>query len=236
VGTATGTWPGEQGFQDGTDDTSTGLVNMGAREYDTGTASFVSPDPLLEPTNPQDLNPYAYAGDSAPSAEDPSGAIMIQAGDGCTGSMQAVESCVSKRDAGGSSSTTPACPIYLLSCSAPGVSPAPSGGSGGGGCPIYELSCSALGVSPAPSGGGKSPSGVSDQAGSSSGPAVVHTQPAPKQVTHAQSCGFLGLSCVAHAVSHAASDVGEWVNDNSEWLGVAELVLGVAGLVATGPL
>ena len=77
VGTATGAWPGGQGFQDGTTDSATGLANLGAREYDPGTDSFASPDPLLDPTDPQDLNPYAYAQDSPPDGEDPSGQMPI---------------------------------------------------------------------------------------------------------------------------------------------------------------
>jgi hypothetical protein len=52
-------------------------VDLGAREYDAGTGSFISPDPLLEPDNPQDLNPYAYAYDSAPTYEDPDGACPV---------------------------------------------------------------------------------------------------------------------------------------------------------------
>jgi len=80
VGTAVGAWPGGQGFQDGTTDSATGLTNLGAREYNSGTDSFASPDPLLDPTDPQDLNPYAYAGDSPPSSEDPSGAMQTGGG------------------------------------------------------------------------------------------------------------------------------------------------------------
>lgn len=77
VGTATGAWPGGKGFQEGTTDSATGLTNLGAREYDSGTGSFASPDPLLVPTDPQDLNPYAYAQDSPPTSEDPSGQYAI---------------------------------------------------------------------------------------------------------------------------------------------------------------
>jgi RHS repeat-associated protein len=82
VGTAASGWPGEQGFQDGTTDTPTSLTDLGAREYDSGTASFISPDPLLVPSDPQNLNPYAYAGDSPPSSEDPSGARQTGGGAG----------------------------------------------------------------------------------------------------------------------------------------------------------
>jgi RHS repeat-associated protein len=85
VGTATGTWPGDQGFQDGTADASTGLTDIGAREYDPGTSSFISPDPLLTPADPQDLNAYAYAQDSPPTGEDPTGMLISGGGSACSG-------------------------------------------------------------------------------------------------------------------------------------------------------
>jgi RHS repeat-associated protein len=91
VGTAPASWPGDKGFQDGSTDTATGLVDLGAREYDPGTASFVSPDPLLAPDDPQDLNPYAYASDTPPTGEDPSGAMMLCDGMGVCGSRQSFE-------------------------------------------------------------------------------------------------------------------------------------------------
>jgi RHS repeat-associated protein len=85
-------WPGDQGFQDGTADPATGLTSIGAREYDPATASFISPDPLLAPYDPQDLNPYAYATDSPPSMEDPTGqlpAFQYGTGSTCVGTAQA---------------------------------------------------------------------------------------------------------------------------------------------------
>jgi RHS repeat-associated protein len=57
----------------GTTDTVTALTNLGAREYNTGTGTFTSPDPLLTPYNPQDLNPYAYASDNPATSSDPTG-------------------------------------------------------------------------------------------------------------------------------------------------------------------
>ncbi|HEV3379551.1 MAG TPA: RHS repeat-associated core domain-containing protein, partial [Trebonia sp.] len=78
VGAAASSWPGLQGFEGGTADPGTGLENIGAREYDPAAAVFTSPDPLLSPADPQDLNPYAYAEDGAPSAEDPTGACPQQ--------------------------------------------------------------------------------------------------------------------------------------------------------------
>ena len=64
---------GDKGFVGGTTDTATGLVNLGAREYQAATGSFVSPDSVLKPLDPQDLNPYAYAEDDPASHSDPTG-------------------------------------------------------------------------------------------------------------------------------------------------------------------
>jgi RHS repeat-associated protein len=85
VGTPPPSWPGTRGFVGGTADTATGLVNLGAREYNPATASFLSPDPLISPTNPQDLNAYAYASDNPSTNSDPSGALFCNGGGYCGG-------------------------------------------------------------------------------------------------------------------------------------------------------
>ncbi|HUN31222.1 MAG TPA: RHS repeat-associated core domain-containing protein [Trebonia sp.] len=82
IGTPAATWPGTQGFVGGTTDTSTSLENLGAREYNPATGSFISPDPILNPGDPQDLNAYAYSADDPASMSDPSGAIPVCDG-GC---------------------------------------------------------------------------------------------------------------------------------------------------------
>jgi RHS repeat-associated protein len=98
-GNARGTVPasfpaGEKGFVGGAADTATGLTDLGAREYQPSSGSFISPDPLLTPYNPQDLNAYAYAADNPSTNSDPSGALMITGGSGgCVGSAQADEAC-----------------------------------------------------------------------------------------------------------------------------------------------
>lgn len=73
IGTPPGSWPGNRGFVSGTTDTTTGLTNLGAREYNPATGSFIATDPVLTPTNPQDLNPYAYAYDTPATQSDPTG-------------------------------------------------------------------------------------------------------------------------------------------------------------------
>src|SRR5581483_8870563 len=65
---------GRKGFIGGIDDSTTALTDLGAREYQPATGSFISPDPLLKPYDPQNLNPYAYADGNPTTYSDPSGA------------------------------------------------------------------------------------------------------------------------------------------------------------------
>ncbi|MFC9690439.1 RHS repeat domain-containing protein [Kribbella sp. NPDC056951] len=66
-------WPGQRDFVGGTRDDSTGLVHLGAREYDPTTGRFVSVDPVVDTEDPQQLNPYAYANNSPASFVDADG-------------------------------------------------------------------------------------------------------------------------------------------------------------------
>jgi RHS repeat-associated protein len=93
-GTAQPAWPeGEKGFVGGANDTATGLTDLGAREYQPGTGSFISPDPLLNPYQPQDLNAYAYAYGNPATDSDPSGAMAITDGGGGGASSSAQVDC-----------------------------------------------------------------------------------------------------------------------------------------------
>jgi RHS repeat-associated protein len=83
-------FPGNKGFVGGTTDSTTGLVNLGAREYNPANSQFISPDPLLNPQDPQDFNPYAYSGDDPTTEEDPTGLMLCMAGGPC-GSEQWLE-------------------------------------------------------------------------------------------------------------------------------------------------
>jgi RHS repeat-associated protein len=115
-GPAATAWPeGEKGFTGGADDTATGLTDLGAREYQPDTGSFISPDPLLKPYDPQDLDPYAYAEDNPATYSDPTGTNICTGEDtycgshtpkqytgahGCVGPTQAaVNACVNAYDA-----------------------------------------------------------------------------------------------------------------------------------------
>ncbi|MDX2676807.1 polymorphic toxin-type HINT domain-containing protein [Streptomyces sp. NY05-11A] len=68
-----GPWPGEKGYVGGTIDASTGLTHLGAREYDATIGKFISVDPIIDYTRPQQINGYAYADNSPVTLSDPSG-------------------------------------------------------------------------------------------------------------------------------------------------------------------
>ncbi|GAA3619742.1 polymorphic toxin-type HINT domain-containing protein [Streptomyces chitinivorans] len=72
-GRASGTWPGEKGFVGGTIDAQTGLTSIGAREYDSSLGRFISVDPIIDYTSPQQINGYAYANNTPVTLSDPTG-------------------------------------------------------------------------------------------------------------------------------------------------------------------
>ena len=65
--------PGERQFLDKTRDPSTGLTQVGARYYDETTGRFISVDPVLDLTNPQQWNAYVYANNNPTTWSDPTG-------------------------------------------------------------------------------------------------------------------------------------------------------------------
>ncbi|MEU5977150.1 RHS repeat-associated core domain-containing protein [Streptomyces sp. NPDC047315] len=69
----TGTWPGQKGFVGGTIDASTGLTNIGARQYDASLGKFISVDPIIDVTDPQQMNAYAYSNNNPTTFTDPTG-------------------------------------------------------------------------------------------------------------------------------------------------------------------
>lgn len=66
-------WPSQRGFVGGTNDSSTGLVHLGAREYDPDIGRFISIDPIIDEGDPQQMNGYAYANNSPVTFSDPDG-------------------------------------------------------------------------------------------------------------------------------------------------------------------
>ncbi|MET9966710.1 RHS repeat-associated core domain-containing protein, partial [Streptomyces sp. NPDC006356] len=81
-GTAPASWPGTKGFVGGTQDASTGLTHLGAREYDPATGRFLSVDPVLDLTDPQQINGYAYSNNSPVTSSDPTGLWCDSCNDG----------------------------------------------------------------------------------------------------------------------------------------------------------
>ncbi|WP_408606805.1 RHS repeat-associated core domain-containing protein [Catenuloplanes japonicus] len=65
-------WAGDKGFVGGTKD-PTGLVHLGAREYDARTGRFISQDPVIDVHDPQQMNGYAYSNNSPATFSDPDG-------------------------------------------------------------------------------------------------------------------------------------------------------------------
>jgi RHS repeat-associated protein len=83
-------WPDDHTFLGKSTDTSTGLVAVGAREYDPATGRFISADPVFQPNDPQAIGGYAYAANNPVTNSDPSGKMLIGP-NGEIGTRQAIE-------------------------------------------------------------------------------------------------------------------------------------------------
>ncbi|MEU9197547.1 polymorphic toxin-type HINT domain-containing protein [Streptomyces hundungensis] len=66
-------WTGDKGFVGGTKDADTGLIHLGAREYDPVIGRFISVDPVLALGSSQALNGYTYGDNNPVSNPDPTG-------------------------------------------------------------------------------------------------------------------------------------------------------------------
>ncbi|PZF79455.1 hypothetical protein C1I92_31040 [Jiangella anatolica] len=71
-------YPTDRGFHTGIEDDATGLIQMGARAYDPTIGRFLSVDPIIDHTMPQQMNGYAYANNSPITNSDPTGLIPYQ--------------------------------------------------------------------------------------------------------------------------------------------------------------
>ncbi|MFJ1805193.1 MULTISPECIES: polymorphic toxin-type HINT domain-containing protein [unclassified Streptomyces] len=96
-GTRPSSWvaPDENaGFLGRPADAVTGLNLLGARDYDPVTGRFLTPDPVFEPGDPDQMGGYTYAGDNPASSADPSGLMlaMMDGGGGCSSSCVAASS------------------------------------------------------------------------------------------------------------------------------------------------
>ncbi|MFF3447583.1 polymorphic toxin-type HINT domain-containing protein [Streptomyces sp. NPDC002667] len=67
-------------------DTSTGYTDVGARKYDPALGRFISVDPILEATKPQELGGYTYAADNPVTNSDPTGLESCYPSSYCSGS------------------------------------------------------------------------------------------------------------------------------------------------------
>ncbi|MER5739700.1 RHS repeat-associated core domain-containing protein [Streptomyces sp. NPDC002262] len=67
-------WPNKRSYLGvGIDDTTAGLTHIGAREYDQNTGRFLSADPIIDITDPLQMNGYTYANGNPVSKSDPTG-------------------------------------------------------------------------------------------------------------------------------------------------------------------
>ncbi|MFD5429317.1 RHS repeat domain-containing protein [Streptomyces sp. NPDC127084] len=85
-------WVGDRGFVGGTRDGDSGLTHLGAREYDPAIGRFISVDPVMDNTDPLQLDGYGYSHNNPITRSDPSGlydpderAYCLQNPDQCEG-------------------------------------------------------------------------------------------------------------------------------------------------------
>ncbi|MEU3603562.1 polymorphic toxin-type HINT domain-containing protein [Streptomyces sp. NPDC006798] len=75
-------WRSHKGYVGGDEDSSTGLVHLGAREYEPATGRFISVDPLLDIADPVQSNGYTYSENSPVTFADPTGLVSAAQGGG----------------------------------------------------------------------------------------------------------------------------------------------------------
>ncbi|MFJ9585525.1 ricin-type beta-trefoil lectin domain protein [Streptomyces acidicola] len=66
-------WRSQRSYVGGDDDASSGLVHLGAREYDPSLGRFLSGDPVLDLADPVQMNGYVYCENNPVTFADPSG-------------------------------------------------------------------------------------------------------------------------------------------------------------------
>ncbi|WP_250009045.1 polymorphic toxin-type HINT domain-containing protein [Actinoplanes sp. M2I2] len=77
-------WPDmTRGYLGASRNVDTGYTDTGARKYDPVLGRFISPDPILELTDPSQLGGYTYAGDNPITHADPSGLRIDPTETGC---------------------------------------------------------------------------------------------------------------------------------------------------------
>ena len=96
-------WAGDHGFLDKPAD-GTGLTAVGARMYDPGLGVFVSVDPIMDLTDPQQWNGYAYAHNNPTTYSDPTGLREFASSDPRQDGSSQIKSAVKHTYGGGPSS------------------------------------------------------------------------------------------------------------------------------------
>ncbi|MFE7474451.1 RHS repeat-associated core domain-containing protein, partial [Streptomyces sp. NPDC057575] len=76
-------WVGDKGFVGGTRDGDTGLTHLGAREYDPAIGRFISVDPVIDITDPLQMDGYGYSHNNPITRSDPTGLIDPDERDYC---------------------------------------------------------------------------------------------------------------------------------------------------------
>jgi RHS repeat-associated protein len=112
-------WPTPRGFVGGTTD-PTGLVHLGAREYDPSIGRFVSVDPEIDQSDPQQMEGYSYADNTPVTQSDPDGRRSV-----C---LDPTGDCGNPTSGAASAPTTPS----YASPAAPSPSPKPRPKAGSG--------------------------------------------------------------------------------------------------------
>ncbi|MER5386937.1 ricin-type beta-trefoil lectin domain protein [Streptomyces sp. NPDC002688] len=87
--TTSDTWISHRGYIGGTDENTTGLTHLGARDYDPATGRFLTADPVLDIADPLSMNGYAYSNNSPVSNSDPTG-LYTEPDPGSTGSCDPI--------------------------------------------------------------------------------------------------------------------------------------------------
>ncbi|MCF4123106.1 hypothetical protein L1785_19220 [Antribacter sp. KLBMP9083] len=72
-------WVGDHGYLDKPEDTS-GLTAIGARMYDPVLGRFISVDPVMDLTDPQQWNAYSYSNNNPVTFSDPTGKVYARDG------------------------------------------------------------------------------------------------------------------------------------------------------------
>ncbi|MFI1151831.1 RHS repeat domain-containing protein [Streptomyces sp. NPDC020817] len=75
-------WSGDKGFVGGTNDGATGLVHLGAREYDPSVGRFISVDPVFLTDDPRQHNAYQYGNNNPVNNADPTGEQLEECASG----------------------------------------------------------------------------------------------------------------------------------------------------------